>query len=137
MWCLNYFHVWIQFSIFENHVHALHCGCKCNQNIQVLLILTYSTSILTFNVPNKWMNLRFTLIKYNNSFIVNNTNIIGIVCGVFIHFNYMTFVGHNNHFKILKNHNLRVIKTLFKRLNLNQVGFVPFLLIMFHHGIQI
>ncbi len=118
MWCLNYFHVWIQSSIFENHVYELHCGCKCYQTIQVLLIKTYSFGILTFNIPNKWMNLRLTFIKYNNSFIVNNTNIIGIVCGVFIHANDMTFVGHINHLKISKNHNLRVITTLLKRVEL-------------------
>ncbi len=118
MWCPNYFHVWIQSSIFENHVQALHCGCKCNQSIRVLLIWTYSFGILTFNIPNKWMNLRLTFIKYNNSFIVKNVNIIGIICGVFIHANDMTFVGHINHFKILKNHNLRVITTLLKMVQL-------------------
>ncbi len=60
----------------------------------------------------------FTFLKYNNSFIVNNTNIIGIICGVFIHANDMAFVGNSNHLKILNNHNLRVITTLFKRVEL-------------------
>ncbi len=58
------------------------------------------------------------VIKYNNSFIMKKTNIIGIICGVFIHANDITFVGHINHFKILKNHNLRITKTLLKRVEL-------------------
>jgi hypothetical protein len=49
---------------------------------------------------------------------VKNTNIIGIVHGVFIHANDITFVGHINHLKILKNHNLKVITTLLKRVEL-------------------